>query len=441
MYVCEKCDTPFPKWSGRCPECQAWGTIKETAQQHQGSVGPSTFQALPRLSKPLERAGSERRIVTKNTEYDRVLGGGIVPGSLLLLSGEPGIGKSTLVASLAVSLPGSGTVLYASGEESADQLSGRFERLGKPFEKVRYLETGDVESLAATIEKEKPLLAIIDSVQTLGSVAVEGTPGSPGLVRYAANLLLQTAKRTGIPILLIGQVTKDGTVAGPKTMEHLVDTVLSLEGDPMHAFRILRATKNRFGSTEEVGVFEMGGAGLIPVPNPSERFLAERVATPGSIITAALEGSRVFLIEVQALVEKSSYATPIRRASGFDANRLQMLCAILSKRLGVHLGDQDVYINVVGGMRLEEPAADLAVCAAILSAISGISMTEPTIYIGEVGLGGEVRSVPACDRRLSEAARMGIQKAVLPKRNSSKPMKGLVSEGIQTLSQLKRTAV
>jgi DNA repair protein RadA/Sms len=434
MFVCKTCDAQVLKWSGRCPECQAWGTL------HQDDEAPVLPNRPKNPAKPLtpiplsaSTATATSRQETHIQEIDRVLGGGLVLGSLVLLSGEPGVGKSTLVAAIATALPG--VVLYSSGEESAAQLAGRFTRMGRPAEHIHYLEAGAIESLIATIEGVKPSLAIVDSIQTVSSQELEGVQGSPTLVRYATNLLLTCAKQTNIPILVVGQITKDGQIAGPKTLEHLVDVVLSLEGDPTHAFRILRATKNRFGGTEEVGVFEMSRDGLQPVGNPSERFLAERTATPGSVITTVLEGSRVFLVEVQALVEKSLYATPTRRASGFDVNRLQMLTAILSKRAGLKLGDQDVYVNVIGGMALLEPAADLAVCAAIASAISGKVDREPTVYVGEVGLGGEVRSVPAAERRLLEAARMGIARAVVPKRNK-KMMPGITTEAIETVADL-----
>lgn len=430
MFVCTKCDAQFPKWAGRCPECQAWGTVQEESDNRTvKQVAPGVAKAGARLSAS---DAAHTRLATGISEMDRVLGGGIVNGSLVLLSGEPGIGKSTLVAAIAAAMP---DVLYVSGEESAPQLAARFTRLGKPFDRVEYLEAEPVETIVASIEKRKPALAVIDSIQTIPSTDIESGAGSPTLVRYAANALLQCAKRTGVPTLVIGQVTKDGAVAGPKTLEHLVDVVLSLEGDPVHAFRLLRASKNRFGSTDEIGVFEMAKEGLVPVPNPSERFLAERVSVPGSVVTAVLEGSRVFLVEVQALVEKSVYGTPVRRASGFDANRLQMLTAILSKRAGLKLGDQDVYVNVIGGMELAEPAADLAVCAAITSAAAGHADARPVIYLGEVGLGGEVRSVPALERRLTEAGRLGIAQAMIPKKNAPKTST-LELHGIASVNEL-----
>ncbi len=434
MFHCKKCDAQFPKWSGRCPECQAWGTVEEDSGVLASANQAAARDVAPAVPKPLDAGiSSANKTRTGIAEVDRVLGGGIVSGSLLLLSGEPGVGKSTLVAALAAR-PNTNT-LYVSGEESASQLASRFARLSLPTGGVHYLEAEPIETLIATIEKEKPDVAVIDSIQTVGSSLLDSGTGSATTVRYATNLLLQCAKRSRTAILVVGQVTKDGQVAGPKTLEHLVDVVLTLEGDPNHAFRVLRATKNRFGSTDEVGVFEMGHAGLTGVANPSERFLSERANTPGSVVTAALEGSRVFLVEVQALVDKSIYATPVRRASGFDANRLQMLCAILSRRGGVKLAEQDVYVNVIGGMNLSEPSADLAVCAAIASAVSGKTDAEPTVYFGEVGLGGEVRSVLAADRRLAEASRLGITHAVVPKKNAKK-ISDLTATGISTIQRL-----
>jgi DNA repair protein RadA/Sms len=397
-------------------ECGKWGTLNE----HQGGTSKKKRSSLSTpakavKSRPLQsvtKQNEHQRISTTDPEIDRVLGGGIVKGSIVLLSGEPGIGKSTMVASIAGSIKD--RVLYISGEESPAQLAARFARLGKNTDHVHVLDPLPVEVIAATIAKEKPAVAIIDSVQTLRSENLDSAAGGPTLVRYATALLLETAKRTGVSILLIGQVTKDGAIAGPKTLEHLVDVVVELEGDPVHAYRMLRANKNRFGATDEIGVFEMTEKGLIAVANPSARFLEERANTPGSVIAATMEGSRVFLVEVQALVEQSFYGTPVRRSSGFDQNRLQMMVAILSKRAGLKLGDKDVYINVIGGIKLNEPAADLAICAAIKRAFTNQTDPSATVYIGEVGLGGEVRSAPLTQKRLIEATRLGLERAGIP---------------------------
>ncbi len=425
MFSCSNCDAQFPKWAGRCSECGKWGTVGEENSKFEVPNSKKNQNTKSAKVEKLNEAGKmalAERVSSGDAEIDRVLGGGIVRGSLVLLSGEPGIGKSTLVAQVAgrkvvgsLGLVVGGGVLYISGEESAPQLASRFARLGLDTNAVSFLEAYPIETLVATIEKEKPMLAIVDSVQTVGSSELDSASGTPAMVRYVTSLLLELAKRTHIPILLIGQVTKDGSIAGPKTLEHLVDVVVSLEGDPVHAYRILRATKNRFGATDEVGVFEMTATGMSAVENPSARFLEERRNVAGSVIAATMEGSRVFLVEVQALVEKSGYGTPVRRASGFDQNRLQMLVAILSKHAGLKLGESDVYVNVIGGLELREPAADLAVCAAIMSATKNTTNEAPTVYVGEVGLGGEVRSVNGLDRRVSEAKRMGIESIITPK--------------------------
>lgn len=422
MFICTNCDAQSPKWSGKCLECDKWGTLQEeqpASAKASAGKGASRAKAVKsRRLKDVTKQNEHERMPTGDPEIDRVLGGGIVKGSVVLISGEPGIGKSTLVAAIAGSMKEQ--VLYISGEESPGQLAARFARLEKTTDAIHVLDPLPVETIAATIEKEKPALAIIDSVQTLRSDNLDSAAGGPTLVRYATALLLETAKRTGVSILLIGQVTKDGAIAGPKTLEHLVDVVIEIEGDPVHAYRMLRSNKNRFGATDEIGVFEMTEKGLIPVANPSARFLEERAATPGSVIAATVEGSRVFLVEVQALVEDSFYGTPVRRASGFDQNRLQMLVAILSKRAGLKIGDKDVYVNVIGGMKLKEPACDLAICAAIKSAFKNQADQVPTVYIGEVGLGGEVRSAPLTQKRLTEAERLGIEKAAIPAKTKVK---------------------
>ncbi len=430
LFICTHCDAQTQKWSGRCLECQHWGTVVEEGRNGStggnGRIQTSTSPLLqPKKLTDWKGQNEYVRLQTGETEIDRVLGGGIVKGSLVLLSGEPGIGKSTLVASMAKNFAAQGqSILYISGEESGAQLKARFDRLQTDLTHISFLEASAIESLVRTIEKEKPDLVIVDSVQTLFSDQLDSTSGSPTLVRYATSLLMELAKRTNISVLLIGQVTKDGSIAGPKTLEHLVDVVLSLDGDPSHGFRWLSSSKNRFGATDEIGVFEMSAQGLLPVANPSARFLEERVSVPGSVIVATVEGTRVFLVEVQALVEKSSYGTPVRRASGFDQNRLQMLITILSKRVGLNLSEQDVYVNVIGGMKLTEPAADLAICAAIISAFKNITYTEPTIFFGEVGLGGEIRRVPFVEKRVNESKRLGMEKILGP--HSHKTLKELL---------------
>lgn len=421
VFCCSSCDAQFPKWAGRCEMCGAWGTIgQDTTPEVVGGQATEKPKGVVHTSKTLaEVAGTKgrERITVGEEEYDRVLGGGIVPGSAILLSGEPGVGKSTLVANLSTTLLKNrkeGHILYISGEESGEQLALRFARLKTDMTRITSLDAHPIEDLLATIEKEQPILAIIDSVQTLTSRSLDAAAGSPNMVRYAASCCLEFAKTQSIPLLLIGQVTKDGSLAGPKTLEHLVDVVLTLDGDPTSSYRLLRSTKNRFGATSEIGVFEMTETGLLPVENPSLRFLEERVATPGSVITATCEGSRVFFVEIQALVDKTAYGTPVRRASGIDQNRLQMLIAILSRRLNLSLGDKDVFVNVVGGLSVKEPAADLAVCAAIISALKGTLTPKDALFVGEVGLGGEVRSVSHLERRLKEAGRLGLNEAFVP---------------------------
>jgi DNA repair protein RadA/Sms len=423
MFHCSKCDSQSLKWSGKCNECQSWGTITQEEEASTSSSFGSIKKAKALESTPLSKLSNQNeheRYQTKNPEVDRVLGDGLVKGSLVLLSGEPGIGKSTLIASMSSDYGSSGnSILYISGEESSSQLKTRFTRLKSDTKNINFLEMVSLEQIVSTIEKESPSVVVIDSIQTVHSASVESTQGSPTTVRYAASVFMELAKRTGTSIVLIGQVTKDGSVAGPKTLEHIVDVVVSLEGDASHTYRILEAKKNRFGATDEIGVLEMTGIGLIPVENPSAKFLEERASVPGSVVATVKEGSRVFLVEVQALVEKAFYGTPVRRANGIDQNRLQMLVAILSKRAGLKLGESDVFVNVVGGMQLKEPAADLAICAAIISAVKNTASANPIVYIGEVGLGGEVRSVPMIEKRITEVSRVGISHVIIPNKKTS----------------------
>lgn len=417
MFACSKCDAQQLKWSGRCTSCGSWGTLGEESgvEESKGSKVKKTKATITGLAD--EGARKARHRPTGIAEFDRALGGGIVEGSVLLLSGEPGIGKSTLVSQLVGSV--SGSVLLSSGEESASQIRLRFERLGLPFLHVRFVEETSVEAILSAASELKPHLVVVDSIQTASTLELDGIAGSPNQIRASAVKLVELAKSTNIPVLIIGQITKDGSIAGPKLLEHMVDVVLVLHGDPNSPYRLLHTLKNRFGGTDEVGVFEMTNKGLASVDQPSQRFLAERQAGPGSIITCVMEGSRPFLVEVQALTDKTSYGYPVRKSSGFDLNRLQLLIAIANRHANAKLDDKDVYINVVGGIELHEPAADLAVLAAILSATRSrddeTSPLQETVMIGEVGLGGEIRSVPFLDRRIAEAERYGFKKFVTPK--------------------------
>ncbi|MBP9828322.1 DNA repair protein RadA [Patescibacteria group bacterium] len=420
MFSCQKCDSQYPKWTGRCTSCGAWGTIAEEDGAQAPSLRSSKSGKKAKAAPVLDLGSAAEKPIAQNptglSEVDRVLGGGIVPGSVTLLAGEPGIGKSTLVAMLCGALAKNGAnAYYASGEESEGQVRLRFKRLSIDPAKIAFSNAVDAEAIIAAAESISPTLLVVDSIQTLFVEAADALPGTPNAVRAATSTLIGYAKRTGVPVLIIGQVTKDGNVAGPKTLEHLVDTVLTLEGDPASPYRLLRAAKHRFGSTEEVGVFEMTEAGLMAVDNPSSRFLSERSQSAGSAIACVMEGNRPFLVEVQALVDRSFLPAPIRRTSGYDASRLQLILAILSKRAGVRLGDQDVYINVVGGLKVSENGADLAIAAALLSAHNDKQLPADSVYIGELGLGGEIRSVPFIDRRIKEAERLGMKTIHTPK--------------------------
>lgn len=425
LFVCSNCDAQAPKWSGRCLECGTWGSLKETVQSTRSNK-PSA-QALSSASADLQSladidSSQAPRVSTAISELDTVLGGGLVSGSLILLGGEPGIGKSTLSLQLLEQLSKQHSPLYVSGEESGQQIKLRADRLGIDAKQIHFLSQTNVETIAATIVKHKPSLAIVDSIQTIYSNDVESEPGNISQVRACTVKLLEAAKSTNTPIVLIGHVTKGGQVAGPKTLEHLVDTVLYLEGDRYHAFRILRTVKNRFGPTNEVGVFEMTQKGLIGVENPSALFIEKSQDVPGSVITCILEGSRPFLIEVQALVTKSVYAAPQRRASGYDVNRLQLLLAVLQQRTTYDFSGMDVHINIVGGMKIKDPATDYAICQALISAKDDQLIPSDAIYLGEIGLAGEMRPVKQLQLRLKEAEKLGYKTAYIPKQKISSNM-------------------
>jgi DNA repair protein RadA/Sms len=422
IYTCTECGTQQPRWLGRCPGCGAWESLVEESA---GEAPPRRGDLLrldPQSGSPKPVPLSEvdpsaaPRIATGIAELDRVLGGGLVPGSVLLLGGEPGIGKSTLCLQLATQLQlGSGRVLYVTGEESLEQVRLRAERLGEIPDSLLVLSETRVESLAAPWRELGPSLVLIDSIQTMSTESVESAPGSVAQVRESAALLAATAKAQGTVLVLVGHVTKEGAIAGPRVLEHLVDAVLSFEGDRGHNFRLLRASKNRFGSTQEVGVFSMGEAGLSAVENPSELFLAERHAgAPGSVIVPTIAGSRPMLLEIQALVAPAGYGTARRTCLGIDDARVALLLAVLDRRSEVDLLSCDVYVNVTGGVRVAEPAADLGVALALASSRLDLPVPVDVAVCGEVGLGGEVRRVGRIPLRLREAARLGFERVLLP---------------------------
>jgi len=421
LYHCSHCDAQFPKWTGRCSECGKWGTIEEklknkkTEKLKNDKSKAADLQSLASVS-----TDKQPRKQTGIKELDAVLGGGIVVGSLTLLGGDPGIGKSTLSLQILEALSKSSPPLYVSGEESGQQIKLRADRLGIKSDKISFLSETNVETIAKTITEHKPSLAIIDSIQTIYSNDADSEQGSVTQVRACTVKLLEAAKKSNTPIILIGHVTKEGHVAGPKTLEHLVDTVLYLEGDRFHTFRLLRTVKNRFGPTNEVGVFEMTGKGLLAVDNPSELFISSTVNLPGSVVTCLLEGSRPFLIEVQALVSKSPYPSPQRRASGYDVNRLQLLLAVLQQRTKHAFHQMDVHINVVGGMKIQDPSTDLAICQALISALTNKAIDRKTLIMGEVGLAGEIRPIRQIDLRLKEAKKLGYEITIIPKQKTAK---------------------
>ncbi|MBA4336717.1 DNA repair protein RadA [bacterium] len=416
-YTCSACGHMSPKWIGKCPECEAWNSFDQTVEDFSRVKSHTRVEAKEVKSLTVEAGDmNAKRIPLSMEEANRVLGGGILEGSITLLTGEPGIGKSTLTIQICDQLANLGKkVLYVSGEESQHQIAGRAQRLGINTDKLLFLAETNSETILESIKKSKPDFVVIDSVQVLSSHDIPSTSGSISQVRYAAELFMEFAKTTNTPVLLIGHVTKDGNLAGPRVLEHLVDTVLYLEGDKFHQFRILRSQKNRFGSTNEIGIFEMGEKGLVEVANPSAQFLEGRQAKAiGSAITVTLEGTRPILIEVQALANITPFGYPKRTATGYDTNRMQLLISVLQKYARMNLSNQDVFVNVVGGMKINDPSCDLGVLMAIASSFLQKTIPSDTCYIGEVGLSGEIRTVAQLDKRVKEAKKLGFKKVVTP---------------------------
>jgi DNA repair protein RadA/Sms len=434
-FVCQACGYQTPKWLGRCPGCQEWNTFAEERliEEKVPERDLLGFESEAVPTPITEIVGEERgRFQIGLGEFDRVLGGGIVFGSMILVGGDPGIGKSTLLLQVMNRLASKGKkVLYISGEESLQQTKMRADRLGVSSEHLFVVSETSLEKILQDIQTLRPSTVVVDSIQTIYSSELSSTPGSITQVREASSRLLYLAKHLSIPIFLIGHVTKEGFIAGPKVLEHMVDTVLYIEGEATHAFRILRAVKNRFGSTNEIGVFEMKDSGLVEVVSPSEFFLSERTQpTSGSVVIPSMEGSRPILIELQALVVPSSFGVPRRTAQGVDANRVSLLVAVMEKRLGAHLGNQDIFLNIAGGMRVEEPATDLGVVASIASNFKDKLIDPELVVFGEIGLGGEVRGVSQSEVRVKEAGRLGFKRCLLPKQNREK-MKGV--KGIELI--------
>lgn len=416
-YICSNCGHEELRWLGKCPSCESWNTFTEEFIEEKKSAKKkfSGESSIAKLNTDAHQ--NEERINTNIEEFDRVLGGGLMPGSVVLIGGDPGIGKSTLVMQAAAKI--NGEVLYVTGEESANQINLRAKRLKVQSDKISVMTETDLDIILNAIEKYAPKVVIVDSIQTTYKSDYDNAPGTITQIRECTAELMQLAKKKHCSIIIVGHVTKEGAIAGPKVLEHIVDTVLQFEGERSYSFRILRAQKNRFGSTNEIGIFEMHDDGLHEVKNPSEIFLSEREKEiTGSVVTSSMEGTRPILLEIQALVTPSSYGNPQRVATGFDYRRLSILLAVLEKRANLRLSAQNVFLNIAGGIRIDEPAVDLAVCCAIASNFSNKFAKNDTVVIGEVGLGGEVRSVSNIDKRIQEAAKLGFRKVVIPSNNN-----------------------
>lgn len=440
LFVCQSCGYQSPKWMGRCPECSQWNSMIE---ERQTNISSSSRSRTGTLSRPVPinmvDARQQTRIRTNIREFDRVLGGGLVPGSLVLVGGDPGVGKSTLMLQVLHRLAEAGQkALYISGEESLGQIKLRGDRLGTLSDNLWVMSETALESISSLADETLPGVIAVDSIQTLFSQEMASAPGSISQVREATMRLMGLAKGTGVPIFLVGHVTKDGAIAGPKLLEHMVDTVLYFEGERSNIFRILRAVKNRFGPTNEIGVFEMRGQGLSEIANPSAVFLSQRPApVPGSVVTASIEGSRPILLELQALVGRAGFGTPRRTILGVDHNRVSLLVAVMEKRLGMQLTNQDIFVNVTGGVKTDEPAVDLCIVSAIASSFLDRPVNDSTLILGEIGLTGEVRGISQVEPRINEAQKMGFKRYIVPAAN----LKGLKGEsdsqilGVKTISE------
>lgn len=445
-FVCASCGYETARWLGCCPDCGEWNTFEERKAAAPLSAGKTAEKAAKYQTS--RKAGimslsdvedkQEPRSSTGNEELDRVLGGGLVAGSAILLGGDPGIGKSTLLLQVSGCLSQRCRILYVSGEESARQIKMRASRIGVPQDKLYVLTENGVESILEKCEDMKPDVLIIDSIQTMVSEDSASAPGSVSQVRQSAGAIVRYAKETGTSVFIVGHVTKEGSLAGPRILEHMVDAVLYFEGDRQHEYRLLRAVKNRFGSVNELGVFEMRAEGMVPVPNPSETLLSQRArGVGGSVVFCTLQGSRPILCDLQALAARSFYSVPKRTVGGMDSGRVALLLAVMEKRAGKKLFDQDVYINVAGGLALSDPAADLAVCIAVASSLQGFTLSPNLSVMGEVGLCGEVRPVAQAERRVAECIRLGFTEILLPKQNMKnlKPVEGVHMTGVDTLMQ------
>ena len=437
-FVCQNCGASYPKWTGKCENCGEWNTLVEQIVETKGTSAVARSHSRGKILKPqsmcsIAAEDSVKRLPTGIVDLDAVLGGGILPAGVMLLAGQPGIGKSTLLMQVAAHVAEQSSVLYVSGEESASQVKLRATRLGATSgDDLQFVASTSADDIAATIRSGQYKLVIIDSIQTLSLEEIASAPGTVSQITNSSNVIIRAAKASGAAVILVGHVTKEGSIAGPKVLEHLVDVVLQFEGDRYGGFKVVRAVKNRYGSTSEAAIFEMNDKGLRVVENPSAALLAERQNADGSVVLATLEGNRPILVEIQALVNSTNFGYPKRTASGFDLNRLDLLIAVLEKRTKLNLSDKDIYVNVVGGLKLADRAADLAVAMAIASAAAGRKLDDGLVVFGEVGLGGEIRSAQGADKRLNEAKKLGFTQAIAPA-NSGK--KNSFVKGVKDLRQ------